>query len=389
MTGNRRTFVKTAVAAGAGAVVASQLGGRLFAADEPEGLPVWRRPKADRAGKPLKILILGGTGFLGPHTVDYALARGHQVTLFNRGKRNPGMFPNVETILGDRDGKLDGLKDRKWDAVVDNSGYVPRIVKMSADLLAPNVGQYLFISSISVFGETPKPGADETAPTDPLTEPNSEEVMKYYGALKAACERAAEASMPGRATTIRPGLIVGPLDPTDRFTYWPVRIAKGGEVLCPPADDPTQIIDVRDLAAFIVKCLEDRNYGIFNATGPEKELSFKAMLEATKKAAKSDANLVFTDAAFLEKNEVAAWAELPSWVPGTGDTAGFSRINCRKAISKGLKFRPVEEIVEDTLKWWATLPAERQAKLKAGLAPEKEAKVLAAWKEMKKAPKGS
>lgn len=380
MTGNRRTFVKSAVAAGAGVVVASHLGSRLIAADEPEGLPVWRRPKADRAGKPLKILILGGTGFLGPHTVDHALARGHEVTLFNRGKRNPGMFPNLETILGDRDGKLDGLKGRTWDGVVDTSGYVPRIVKMSADLLAPSVGQYLFISSISVFGEKPKPGADESAPTDPLPEPSSEEVMKYYGALKAACERAAEASMPGRATTVRPGLIVGPLDPTDRFTYWPVRIAKGGEVLCPPADDPVQVIDVRDLAAFVVKCLEDRSFGIFNATGPEKEMSVKAMLEATKKAARSDATLVHADAAFLEKNEVSAWQEMPAWVPGTGDSAGFSRVNCKKAIGKGLKFRPIEETAEDTLKWWKTLPAERTAKLKAGLAPEKEANVLKAWK---------
>jgi 2'-hydroxyisoflavone reductase len=385
MTGHRRTFMKTAVAAGAGVVVASQLAGRLFAADEPEGLPVWRRPQASKAPKPLKILILGGTGFLGPHTVDHALARGHEVTLFNRGKRNPGMFPNLETILGDRDGKLDGLKGRKWDAVVDNSGYVPRIVKMSADLLGPNVGQYLFISSISVFGETPKPGADESAPTEPLAEPNSEEIMKYYGALKAACERAAEASMPGRATTIRPGLIVGPLDPSDRFTYWPVRIEKGGEVLCPPAADPVQVIDVRDLSAFIVKCVEDRNFGLYNATGPEKELSMKAMLESTKKAAKSDAALVFTDAAFLEKNEVAAWQELPAWVPGTGDTAGFSRINCKKAIGKGLRFRTIEETVEDTLKWWKTLPDERRAKLKAGLAADKEAKVLAVWKEAKRA----
>lgn len=385
MTGNRRTFVKSAVVAGAGVVVASQLGGRLFAADEPEGLPVWRRPQANKAPKTLKILILGGTGFLGPHTVDYALARGHEVTLFNRGKRNPGMFPNLETIVGDRDGKLDGLKGRKWDAVVDNSGYVPRIVKMSADLLSPNVGQYLFISSISVFGESPKPDADESAPTEALAEPESEEVMKYYGALKAACERAAEASMPGRATTIRPGLIVGPLDPTDRFTYWPVRIQKGGEVLCPPASDPVQVVDVRDLSAFIVKTLEDKNFGLFNATGPDKEMSIQAMLEGTKKAAKSDASLVYTDAAFLEKNEVGAWQEMPAWVPGTGDTAGFSRINCKKAIGKGLRFRPIGETVEDTLKWWATLPAERQGKLKAGIAPDKEAKVLAAWKAAKTA----
>lgn len=378
MNEDRRRFVKTAAAAGAGAVVVSALGSRGFA-NEPEGLPVWRRPETSRAPKPMKILILGGTGFLGPHTVDYALARGHQLTLFNRGKRNPGLFPDLETILGDRDGKLDGLAGRTWDAVVDNSGYVPRVVKMSADLLAPSVGQYLFISSISVFGESPKPGADESAPTEPLTEPDSEEIMKHYGALKAACERTVAASLPGRATTVRPGLIVGPLDPTDRFTYWPVRLARGGEVLCPPADDPVQVVDVRDLAAFIVRCLEDRNFGIYNATGPEKEMTVRAMLEATRKAAKSEATLTYADAAFLEKHEVSAWQELPAWVPGTGETAGFSRIDCRKAIAKGLRFRPVGDTVEDTLAWWNTLPADRRATLKAGIAPEKEAKVLAAW----------
>lgn len=375
----RRDFVKTSVAAGAGTILVSSLARRILA--EEGELPAWRRVEVKKAKTPLKILILGGTGFLGPHTVDHALARGHEVTLFNRGKRNPEIFKELETILGDRDGKLDGLKGRKWDAVIDNSGYVPRIVKMSAELLAPNVKQYVFISSISVFGETVKAGADETAPVETVPDPTSEEVMKYYGGLKALCEKAATEAMGGRATNVRPGLIVGPMDPTDRFTYWPVRIERGGDVLAPgDGTDPVQVIDVRDLSAFLVKCVEDGSLGTFNATGPAKEMSMKTMLEACKKASGSSANLVWVDTPFLEKNEVQAWSEMPAWVPGNGETAGFGRIDVKKAIGKGLTFRPILETSKDTLTWWKTLPDDRKVKMRAGLAPDKEEKVLAAWK---------
>ncbi|MFL5312681.1 MAG: NAD-dependent epimerase/dehydratase family protein, partial [Myxococcales bacterium] len=190
-------------------------------------------PKARRAAKPLRILLLGGTGFLGPHLVENARARGHTVTLFNRGKTHPELFPEVEKLRGDRNGQLAALEGRSWDAVVDTSGYVPRIVKMSAELLAKQVRQYVFISSISVFPDDVKPGADESTPVQQLAEPGSEEVRKHYGALKALCEHAAEAAMPGRTTNVRPGLIVGPGDPTDRYTYWPVRIDRGGEALAP------------------------------------------------------------------------------------------------------------------------------------------------------------
>src|SRR5207248_5735003 len=224
--------------------------------------------------------------------VAHSTARGHTVTLFNRGKTHPELFPDLEKLRGDRDGKLDALKGRKWDAVVDTSGYVPRIVKMSADLLAPEVKQYVFISSISVYPDDVKPGANEETAVPELKEPGSEEVRKHYGALKALCEKTVEQSMPGRATTIRPGLIVGPGDPTDRYTYWPVRIDRGGEALAPGTpDDPVQYVDARDLAAWIVQTAERGAVGVFNATGPERPLGMAAMLASCTKAAPKPASL--------------------------------------------------------------------------------------------------
>ena len=251
-------------------------------------------PNVSKAKKPLKVLLLGGTGFIGPHIVAHSIARGHAVTLFNRGKTHPELFPDLEKLRGDRDGKLDALKGRKWDAVVDTSGYVPRIVKMSADLLAPEVKQYVFISSISVYPEDVKPGANEETAVLELKEPGSEEVRKHYGPLKALCEKTVEQSMPGRATTIRPGLIVGPGDPTDRYTYWPVRIDRGGEALAPgTGDDPVQYVDARDLAAFVVNVIENGTMGVYNATGPEKPLPMKTMLESSRKASASPATLTW------------------------------------------------------------------------------------------------
>ena len=388
MSRSRREFVR--LAAVTGALTAAGWPGVLTRAQEdadPPGDPArWRRVQVGKSPRPLRLLILGGTGFLGPHTVDHARARGHVLTLFNRGRTNPGLFPDVETILGDRDGKLDGLKGRTWDAVIDNSGYVPRIVKMSADLLAPSTGQYVFISTISVFGESPKPGADESHPVETLADPTTEEVRQFYGGLKALCEKAAEASMPGRATVIRPGLIVGPMDTTDRFTYWPVRLAAGGDVLAPgDGSDPVQFVDVRDLAAFVVKAVEDKSFGTFNATGPADELRMSAFLDTCRTAVGSTANLVWADAAFLEKMEVAPWGDMPVWVPGTGQLAGFGRIDCRRAGKAGLAFRPLADTARDTLDWWRTLPVERTAKLKAGIAPDREKVVLEAWRQARAA----
>jgi 2'-hydroxyisoflavone reductase len=375
---NRRAFLWTMLGGAAAIRAADEKKGPdddLAAARAAKGV------KAQRADKPLRILILGGTGFIGPHMVESARARGHTITLFNRGKTHPELFPEVEKLRGDRDGQLDALKGRKWDAVIDTSGYVPRIVKMSAELLAPAVKQYVFISSISVFPEDVKPGANESTPVLQLTEPGSEDVRKHYGALKAVCEKTVEAAMPGRTTSVRPGLIVGPGDPTDRYTYWPVRIDRGGETLAPGSgDDKVQYIDARDLAPWIVHCIERGTMGVFNAVGPEKPLTMSAMLASCRKASKQPATLTWVPEKFLDEQKVSAWEDMPVW---TGAEGGFSQIDCSKAIEAGLRFRSSDETARDTLAWWKTLPAERQAKVRAGISPEREKEVLAAWKAKK------
>jgi 2'-hydroxyisoflavone reductase len=338
-------------------------------------------------GKGKRLLLLGGTGFLGPAIVEAARARGHLLTLFNRGKTRPGLFPDVEQLRGDRDGKLDALRGRTWDAVIDTSGYVPRVVKMSAELLAPNVGQYVFISSISVYPDGTKPGADETAPLQTMADPTNEDVREHYGALKALCERAAEAAMPGRATIVRPGLIVGPGDPTDRFTYWPVRLDRGGDVLAPgDGDDPAQVVDVRDVAAFLVALVETRDHGTYNATGPKERTPMKAMLEAVRQGTSSRANLVWVPWPFLKARAVSPWTDLPVWIPSGEPESGISAVSNARAVAKGLAFRPVAETARETLAWWKTLPEDRR-KLRAGMAAEKEKEILAAFRASLAAPK--
>lgn len=388
MTISRRDLVKRV--AGAGVLTAAGLAWsrRAAAQDAPAGKPA----KGGQSGevKPLKMLILGGTAFLGPEIVEAAQAHGHTLTLFNRGKTNPGLFPDLETLLGDRDPKkapgLDALKDRKWDAVIDTSGYVPRVVKASAELLAPNVPHYVFISTISVFGDTSKPNMAEDGPLATVPDETSEDVNQYYGALKALCEKAAEAAMPGKVANVRPGLIVGPGDRSDRYTYWPVRVARGGEVLAPgDGSDPVQYIDVRDLAQWVVHLVEARTMGVFNATGPADKLTMKAFLDACQAGCGQDgkpaeASFTWVDTAFLEQQQVSPWSDLPVWVPAQGDSAGFATIDCRKAIGAGLKFRPPVETAHDTLAWWQQQPDERRAKLRGGLTPEREAEVLAQWK---------
>ncbi len=329
----------------------------------------------------MKILILGGTKFLGPQIVDAARARGHTVTLFNRGQTDAELFPELEKLHGDRDGDLKALEGRAWDAVVDTSGYVPRIVRASAELLAPSVGQYVFVSSISVYADPVAAFSDESAKLATLPDPSSEKVEEHYGALKALSEQAAEAAMPGRVTSIRPGLIVGPMDPTDRYTYWPARMARGGQVLAPGSgEDPGQYIDARDLGAWIVHVIEEKHVGVYNAVGPAQKLSIKELLGAANQAAGNVAQLTWVDTAFIEEHEVAPWLELPAW---TGSDLGFATIVAQKAIDRGLAFRPALETAKDTLAWWLTLPEERRARPRAGLAPDKEAKVLKAWKERK------
>jgi 2'-hydroxyisoflavone reductase len=343
-------------------------------------------------GKPRNILILGGTQFLGPALVEFARSRGHTLTLFNRGKTNPGLFPDVEKLQGDRDpNKGEGLKaleGRKWDAVVDTSGYVPRVVKASAELLAPNTEHYVFVSSISVYKDLSQYGINESSPVATVEDETTEKVMEHYGALKALCEKAAETAMPGRVLNVRPGLIVGPDDPSDRFTYWPARLARGGEVLAPgDGQDPIQFIDARDLARWLILGVERRTTGVFNATGPSQPVLMKDFLELNKQVSGSDASLTWVDTAFLEKHKVSPWMDMPAWMPRTGDTKGLGGVSIEKAVAAGLTFRPTAEIVRDTLAWFKTLPPERQAKLDAGLTAEREKEVLAAWHQEKGAAK--
>ncbi len=338
-------------------------------------------PPPGRAGRPMRLLVLGGTSFLGPALVEAARARGHALTLFNRGRTNPGLFPDVERLAGDRDGRLEALAGRSWDVAVDTSGYVPRIVRASAELLSAAVERYLFVSTISVYAEPLAPGADESAPLASVPDPASEDVRAHYGGLKALCEKAAEAALPGRVLVVRPGLIVGPRDPTDRFTYWPARVARGGEVLAPgDGSDPVQIADVRDLAAWMVAMAERRETGTFNAVGPASPLSMRELLLACRRAPGSDARLAWVPLAFLEKSGLRPWVDLPAWLPGAGEDAGFARVSAARAIARGLRFRPVEETARDTLAWWRSLPEERRARPRAGLSPEREAETLAAWR---------
>ena len=345
---------------------------------------------AEESVKPLRILILGGTGFTGPYQVRYALSRGHKVTTFNRGKSHPGELPaEVEQLIGDRNGQLDALKNRQWDVVIDNPTTLPAWVRDAAQVLKGNVERYVFTSTISVYGEI-KQGVDESAslskyegpgPYKETIEAMKASGYKTYGPLKALSEKEAEKWFPGKTLIIRPGLIVGPRDETDRFTYWPVRIDRGGEVLAPgDPTDPVQFIDARDLAEWTIRMAENRETGIYNATGPAKPLGIGGMLDQIKDALKSNAKFAWVSEEFLTEQKVDAWSDMPVW---TGKDSGLARTNISRALSKGLTFRPVAETARDTLAWFKSLPQDRQSKLRAGLTPEREAEVLATWKKQK------
>ncbi|HYA09880.1 MAG TPA: NAD-dependent epimerase/dehydratase family protein, partial [Gaiellaceae bacterium] len=298
----------------------------------------------------MKLLVLGGTAFLGRHTVEAALARGDEVTIFTRGRTNPELFPEAEHLVGDRDGGLGALSGRAWDGVVDTSGYVPRVLRQSAELLRDAVGRYVFVSSISVYADFSRPVNEESAVVH-LDDPFSESVETDYGALKAACEYVVEEVFAERGASVRAGLLVGPYDPTDRFTYWPRRLAEGGDVLAPgdPAA-PVQLVDARDLGAWLVELADHGPGGVFNATGPAEPLALGRLLERSIVALGSDARLVWTDEQRILDAEVQPWMELPLWVPGA-EWAGFMRADIRRALAAGLRFRPVEETVRDTLAW--------------------------------------
>lgn len=330
----------------------------------------------------MNILIIGGTQFVGRALTEAALANGHQVTLFNRGKTNPDAFPEVERITGDRDGGLSALGERTWDVAVDTCGYVPRVVKASADYLADKVQRYVFISTISVYKDTGEANRDEDAAlatfadVDGHDETTEEINGLTYGPLKVLCEQAAEAALPGRVLTVRPGLIVGPHDPTNRFTYWPIRIRRGGEVLAPGQPDyPTQFIDVRDLGEWTLHMIEQSATGIYNATGPDKRLTLGEVMQACKAVSGSDARLTWVDDALLAEHEVRPFMEMPLYVPGDAVEA-FMTINVQKAIGAGLRFRSLEQTVRDTLAWVDTLAGDPPGA--GGLTPEREAEVLAA-----------
>lgn len=343
-----------------------------------------------RAARPLRILILGGTGFTGPFQVQYALARGHQVTLFNRGKRPSPEWPGqVEQLHGDRDtGDLEALEGREWDVCIDNPTSLPFWVRDAGKVLRGRVGHYLFISTISVYADGSKPGITEDAPLAPYRgadamaetrESLMADVANLYGPLKALSEAEAWKQFGERTTIIRPGYIVGPRDETDRFTYWPHRIAQGGEILVPgDGSDPVQIIDGRDLGEWVVRLAEDRRFGTFNACGPDYALSTDAMVHGCHAVTGGPAAFTHVPAAFLEQHEVG----LPIWVPSDHVTyGGYGAVSNARAIEAGLSFRPLATTVADLLAWFGTLPAERQATLRAGISREKEAEVLKAWRE--------
>ncbi len=377
MSTTRRDMLKLGALAGAVGLAAKS--GLLSAADAPVA----------RAEQPLRILILGGTGFTGPYQVRYALARGHRITLFNRGRRPQDWPAEVEELTGDREtGDVAALAGREWDVCIDNPTSVPHWVRDVGQVLQGKVGHYIFISTLSVYADSATPGQDENAPLAQYTGPDimkeTRETLRanmaLYGPMKAACEAEAERWFPGITTIIRPGLIVGPGDETDRFSYWPLRIARGGDVLAPgDGSDPTQIIDARDLAEWTIRVAESRTLGKFNAMGPNYEMSMAAMLHGIQAVTTAGARLHWVPVDFLREHQVTAWGDMPAWVPGRGETTGFARHRNDRAIAAGLRFRPLATTAADTLEWFATLPVARQAQLRAGIQPEREAEVLKAW----------
>ena len=370
MAPSRRTFVQAATLGS----LSVALPRRMFAWDDQP-----------RQGRPLTILILGGTGFTGPHQIQYAVARGHQVTVFNRGRRQADLPAGVKHVVGDRNDNLEALKGTgTWDVIIDNPTTFPRWVRTAGEVLRGRTDQYVFISTLSVYDKWNVANMDEMAPLATMPDPTVEN-MQYYGAMKVLAEREAATWYPGKVTVIRPGLIVGPRDETDRFTYWPVRIARGGEVLAPPAADAAQVIDARDLAEWTIRMCETRTYGTYNATGPRAALSQGEMLAGIRAALPGSLDIRFTHPAadFLAEQKVRPWADLPVWIPNAGDTLYWGKANIGKAIAAGLTFRPLAQSAADTLAWHATRPAEAQAKLRAGLTPEREAEVLKAWHSRK------
>jgi 2'-hydroxyisoflavone reductase len=330
----------------------------------------------------MKILILGGTVFLGRALVEAAMLRGHELTLFNRGRSGPDLYPEIERLKGNRDGGLSVLAGRSWDAAIDTSGYVPRLVRDSAEMLREAVGHYTFISSLSVYSDFKQPGMDESGPLGKLNDESIETVDgETYGPLKALCEQAAESAMPRRVLVIRPGLIVGQYDPSDRFTYWPERVRRGGEVLAPGKPGRmVQYIDVRDLAEWNIRMVETGKTGVYNANGPEEPQAMQALLEACKTASGSEARFNWVSEKFLEEQGVEGWSEMPLWLPESDpEYGGFFSVNVSKAQSDGLTYRSAVDTAQATLEWSVTRPADHA--WRAGITAEREAALLELWKQ--------
>jgi 2'-hydroxyisoflavone reductase len=340
-------------------------------------LPTWARRKK------LSVLILGGTGFIGPHFVQALTGGGHTVTLFNRGKRDPEAKQGVEQLLGDRNDNLKALEGRNWDVVIDNSGYTPGQVKLSTGLLKGHVGQYLFISSIAVYADFQNPPILESHALAPIGDmPQDKLAEGNYGALKVLCEKVVLDAFGRKAGIIRPTYICGPGDFSDRFTYWPFRVSKGGEMLAPGApDDPIQFIDVRDLADFVRLCAERGTAGIYNLVTPPGWATMGKLLEASGKVTGADTRFKWASAQFLLENkaiEEGMWAsqEIPIWAPPSGQSAGHGLVSSAAAEKKGLRYRPIETTIRETLEWQKTRPEDKQ-KLRSGLSAEREQELLA------------
>jgi 2'-hydroxyisoflavone reductase len=330
----------------------------------------------------MRILILGGTGFIGPFQVRYALERGHKVTLFNRGRTNADLFPEVETLIGDRNGQLDALRGRTWDVVIDNSRSNPDWVRMSAELLKGSVDRYFYVSSRSAYADWSR--IPMTADVPALTYetagvPRDVERLPY-GLAKALSEREAQRIFVGRTNVVRPGLIIGPGDETDRFTYWPVRIHRGGEVLAPgdPAD-PIQIIDVRDLTEWMIRMCETGHTGVFNGVGPATPRPLAELLYGIRAVTTAETTFTWVDYEFLTEIGIRPYSDLPVWMPPIEGRQGFARFDLTPEVEAGLTFRPLAVTARDTLAYHFSRSTERQEQFRAGISAEREAEVLAAW----------
>jgi 2'-hydroxyisoflavone reductase len=380
MSTTRRSFICQSVLAGGAASL---------------GIPVQsaEAEATSKAAKKLKLLVLGGTGLIGPPMVEYAIARGHEVTLFNRGTTNTHLFPELEKLKGDRKDDLSSIeaeigKGRRWDAVIDNPASIPAWVTRSAGLLKSSADLYMYTSSMSAYASHATPDVDETAALGTIDAVAEAEVSgprqitgENFGPLKARCEEEARRFFPDASIVVRPGLIVGPGDRSDRFTYWPVRIAEGGEVLAPGApDDPVQFIDCRDLGEWYVRLVENRSFGTYNGVGPRSSMSLAEMLYGMRATVDREISFTWVDAGFLSEHEVQPWMHMPVWIPPAGDYAGFASRNNDRALEAGLTFRPLCETTMDTVAWWNDLPEERRQQPRAGLSREREKSVLEQWK---------